>query len=61
MQRLWQLKVKWADPLTTELKEHWQKYNGTYQSPSAFRLIVWSLAKKRQNELSFMVSPVQVK
>jgi len=25
MQQLWQLKVNWDDPLTTELKEHWQR------------------------------------
>jgi hypothetical protein len=25
MQQLWQLKVNWDDPLTTELKEQWQR------------------------------------
>jgi hypothetical protein len=25
MQQLWQLEVNWDDPLTTELKEHWQR------------------------------------
>ena len=25
MQQLWQLRVNWCDPLTTELKEHWQR------------------------------------
>jgi len=24
MQQLWQIKIKWDDQLTTELKEHWQ-------------------------------------
>jgi hypothetical protein len=46
MQQLWEIRVNWDDPLTTELKEPDKHFNINYLLSIAFRLIDWSSAKK---------------
>lgn len=38
MQQLWQLKVNWDDPLTIELKEHWQRLQHKLRIVNCFQI-----------------------
>jgi hypothetical protein len=51
MQQLWQTTVNWDDPLTTELKEHWQRLQ--HKLPTVFSIQIdrFAISKEKLEKL----------
>ena len=51
MQQLWQLRVNWDDPLTTELKEHWQSLQHKLTSVNSIQIDRLVISKEKVERL----------